>query len=84
MTPFLISLLFVFITVGILRGFGPATWLAIRTGRMPGIGRPYTRRDTPCRFFFVVLGSIGFIVSSIGMTSFVLFMSFRDFLGWEM
>jgi hypothetical protein len=81
MTPFLISLLFVFVTGALLRGLGPAIWVAIRTGRMAGVGRPYTRRDTPFRFFFVVLGSISFMASFIGMTCFVLVMTFRDFFG---
>jgi hypothetical protein len=80
MTTVLINLLLIFVVVTITRGLGPPLWVAIWTGRMPGLGRPYTRRDTPFRFYFVVLGSIGLIAGFIGLTLIVLSMSVRDLL----
>ena len=82
MIDLLIILLVVGSTGGALVSLGPPTWTALRTGRMPGIWRPYTWKDAPFRFFPIVLGSLGLLVGMSVLSVFVLIMSILDLLKW--
>lgn len=80
---FAVSLI-VFILVLLFKELGPHLMASLRTGAMPGIGRPYSETDTPVRFWLAVTAAIvvfGFVAA---LAAFVIVMSVRDLLTWGM
>jgi hypothetical protein len=74
-------LLVTFVAIVILRDLGPPLWSAIQSGRMAGVGRPYTREETPFRFFFAIGIGAGTIICLTSLTCFVLFATTRQSFG---